>query len=115
MSQEFAVVAEQVSIQNVMYGGVVQSSVSVATASGTTIPLNGRVMRVSATAATTSASCTLAAGSFDGQTIFLVNESSNNVVISGNMKGSAAATVSGSQAACFVWVATSTGWFVVKG
>ena len=115
MSQEFQVVAEQVAVLNGLYGGVTQATVSVATAISTTIPVVGRVLRASASAATTSASCTLGAGTLDGQQYTICNVSANNLVISGNMKGSAAATVSGSQAAIFTWVAADTAWFVTKG
>lgn len=115
MSQDVTVVAESLVVNNFLYGGVAGASVSVATASGTSIPITGRVVKVSCTAATTSGSCTLANGSFDGQQVTLVNESANNVVISGGMKGAAAATVSGSQGAFFTWTAADTAWFVTKG
>lgn len=106
--QDVTIVAESLSVTN-LYGGTPSASVSVATASGTSIPITGRVIRVSATAATTSGSCTLAVGTLDGQTITLINESANNVIISGNML-SAAETVSGTKAATFVWSANDTKW-----
>jgi hypothetical protein len=115
MAQDVTVVAESLVCNNYLYGGVAGASVSVATASGTSIPITGRVVKVSATAATTSASCTLANGSFDGQEITLVNESANNIVISGGMKGAAAATCSGSQGLHLVWTAADTAWFACKG
>jgi len=116
MGQDYQVVAEQVGA-GALYNGVTQASISVATAISTTIPVNSRVIRVSATAATTSASCTLGTPNpaLDGFQVTLVNKSANNIVISGGMKGAAAATVSGSQAAIFTWIATSTAWFVTKG
>lgn len=113
--QDVSVIAETVTVNVALVGGVAGASVSVATAVSTTIPITGRVIKVSASAATTSASCTLAAGTYDGQTVCLVNESANNIVISGNMMGAAAATVSGSQGAQFVWTASDTKWFVCKG
>jgi hypothetical protein len=113
MSQDILVVAENVQTNGVS-GGVAGATVSVATASGTSIPLTGRVVRVSASAATTSASCTLANGTLDGQQVTLVNESANNIVISGGIKGSTACTVSASIGALFTWVAADTAWFPTK-
>lgn len=115
--EDVLVVCEQIQVTsaNGVYGGVAGASVSVATATGTTIPLTGRVVKVSASAATTSASCTLANGTLDGQQVTLINESANNIVISGGMMGAAAATVSGSQGSTFTWSAGDTRWFVTKG
>lgn len=112
--EDVLLVTESLSVANI-YGGVAGASVSVATASGTSIPITGRVVKVSATAATTSASCTLSNGSYDGQQVTLINESANNIVISGGMMGAAAATVSGSQGGIFTWSAADTRWFVTKG
>lgn len=114
MGQEYLAVNESLWV-NTLYGGVAGASVSVATANNTSIPVTGRVVKVSATAATTSGSCTLANGNIDGQQITLINQSANNIVISGGMKGSAAATVSGSQGAIFTWSAGDTAWYVTKG
>lgn len=85
------------------------ASVSVATASGTTVPIAQGIVRVSGTAATTSGSCTLAAGSLDGQQVLIINESANNFVVTGNMKANQ--TVAASSAAAFVWVSTDTAWW----
>jgi hypothetical protein len=85
------------------------TSVSVATASGTTVPISQGVVRVSNTAASTSASCTLAAGTTDGQLVTIVNEAAANFVVTGNMKANQ--TVAASSAAQFVWVSTDTAWW----
>lgn len=95
-----------------LVGGSNPASVSVATAISTTIPIVGRVMRISASAATTSGSCTLAKGTIDGQTVILVNESANNILISGNLL-KAVETVSATRAGQFVWVATDTTWAAI--
>jgi hypothetical protein len=92
-------------------GGPASATVSVATANNTTIPIATRLVRVSASAATTSGSCTLAAGTLDGMEITLVNESANNIIISGNMKGSAAQTVAANAGARFTWITADTAWF----
>lgn len=110
MAQDVLVVAESLQSNNI-YGGVASASVSVATAVSTTIPLTGRVVKVSATAATTSGSCTLANGTLDGQEVYLVNESANSVIISGGMKAAAAATVAANVGKKFVWVAADTAWY----
>ena len=72
MGQDYTVVGEQVNAV-MLAGGAVSGSLSVATASGTSIPTNARVLRVTCTAATTAGSCTLSTGSVDGQTIFIIN------------------------------------------
>ena len=112
--EDVNIVAETLGV-TFLTGGVAGASTSVATASGTSIPIRGRVVKVSASAATTSASCTLANGTIDGQQVTLINESANNIVISGGMQGSAAATVSANQGAIFTWSAADTAWFVTKG
>jgi len=94
-----------------LYGGVATASISVATASGTSIPVANRVVKVSASAVTTSGSCTLAVGTVDGQDVCLINESANNIIISGNMMGAVAATVAASAGQVFAWSATDTKWF----
>src|SRR5579859_3808181 len=106
MAQDFQVVGEQVTATGFFSNGAAGASISVATANNTTIPLQGPVIRVSATAATTSGSCTLANGTVDTQEVTLVNESTNNIIISGGMKASAAATVAASSGKRFKWVAT---------
>jgi hypothetical protein len=111
MAQDYAVVAETVTAVYAYSNGPAGASISVATANNTTIPVQGPVVRVSATAATTSGSCTLANGTIDTQEITLVNESTNNIIISGGMKASAAATVAGSSGKRFKWIATDTAWF----
>ncbi len=110
MGQDYGTVVENLIVSNAIYGGVAGASVSVATAVNTTIPLTGRIIKVSASAVTTSGSCTLAVGTLDGQTITIVNESTNNIIISGNTKA-ATETVSATKAATFVWVAADTAWF----
>lgn len=85
------------------------TSVSVATASGTTVPISQGVVRVSNTAASTSGSCTLAAGTVDGQLVTIVNEAAAGFVVTGNMKANQ--TVAASSAAQFVWVSTDTAWW----
>ena len=107
MGQDTNLVAESVAT-NLLYGGA-GASISVATASGTTIPVVNRVVRVSATAATTSGSCTLATGTLDGQTVMLINESANAIVISGNILNGAE-TVSATRAAQFVYSTLDTKW-----
>jgi hypothetical protein len=92
-------------------GGAASASVSVATASGTSIPIATRIVRVSATAVTTSGSCTLANGTIDGMEVTLVNESANNIIISGGMKSTAAATVAANAAKRFTWITADTAWF----
>ncbi len=111
MSQDFQVVGEIITATQMFSNGVAGASISVATASGTTIPIQGPVVRVSATAATTSASCTLANGTVDTQEVTLVNESANAIIISGGMKASAAQTVAASSGKKFRWVAADTAWF----
>src|SRR6266571_4124178 len=108
MGQDVVVVAEQV-IAGALAGGAPSASVSVATASGTTVPILGRVMRVSMSAVTTSGICTLATGATDGQTIVIINESTNNFIVTGNMLNGLE-TVSGTRAAQFVWSANDTKW-----
>lgn len=98
---------------SVMIGAPGTASVSIATASGTSIPVAQGIVRGSCTAATTSGSCTLAAGAVDGQQVLIVNESANNIVISGNMKGAAATTIGANAGQAFVWVSTDTAWFPV--
>lgn len=112
--EDVYIVAETLSAP-ILAGGVAGASVSIATASGTTIPLTGRVVKVSATAATTSGSCTMAKGIVDGQQVTLINESANNIVFSGNMQGAAAATCSANQGCILTWSAADTAWFVTKG
>lgn len=85
------------------------ASVSVATASGTTIPIAQGVVRASCTAATTSGSCTLATGTLDGQVVTIVNESANNLVITGNMKANQ--TLAASSGMQLVWVSADTLWW----
>lgn len=85
------------------------TSVSVATASGTTVPISQALVRVSNTAASTSASCTLAAGTVDGQMVAIVNEAAAGFVVTGNMKANQ--TVAASSGALFVWVSTDTAWW----
>lgn len=85
------------------------SSVSVATASGTTVPISQGVVRVSNTAASTSASCTLAAGTVDGQIVTIVNEGGANFVVTGNMKANQ--TLSSNSGMQLVWVSTDTAWW----
>ena len=92
-----------------LYGGVLQASVSVATASGTSIPIANRVIRISATAVTTSGSCTFAVGTLDGQEVTFVNESANNIIVTGNAQ--LITTVSANKGAKLTWVATDTVWF----
>ena len=108
MSQDFQVIAENVST-GALSGGVAGASVSVATAVSTTIPLTGRVVKVSASAATTSGSCTLAKGIYDGQEVSIINEGANAVVISGNM--SAVVTAAANAGKKVVWSAADTLWF----
>lgn len=109
--QDVQVVAETLSATIMQNNGPAGATISVATASGTTIPIQGPVVRVSATAATTSGSCTLANGTVDTQDVTLVNESANNVIISGGMKASAAATVAANAGKRFKWIAADTAWF----
>lgn len=111
MSQDVAVVAETMQATQAFYGGMAGASVSVATAISTTIPLTGRIVKVSASAATTSGSCTLAKGTLDGQEVTLINESANAIIISGNMQGAAAATAAANAGKRFVWSAVDTAWF----
>jgi hypothetical protein len=111
MSQDVNVVGETLTATFGFSNGVAGASISVATAISTTIPLQGPVVRVSATAVTTSGSCTLANGSVDTQEVTLVNESANNIIISGGMKGSAAATVAANAGKRFKWIAADTAWF----
>ncbi len=91
-------------------GGAASATVSVATAVNTTIPIATRLVRVSASAVTTSGSCTLAVGTLDGEYVTLLNESSNNIIISGNMQA-ATETVSANKAGTFIWIAADTKWF----
>jgi hypothetical protein len=111
MGQDVSVVAEQISATGFFSNGPAGATISVATANNTTIPLQGPVIRVSASAVTTSGSCTLAAGTVDTQEVTLVNESANNIIISGNMKAAAAATVVANLGKRFKWVAADTAWF----
>lgn len=111
MSQDFEVVAETLTCTVMKSNGVAGASISVATAISTTIPIQGPVVRVSATAATTSGSCTLAKGTVDTQEVTLVNESANAIIISGNLSGAAAQTVAANSAKRFTWVAADTAWF----
>lgn len=90
------------------------ASVSVATASGTTIPIAQGIVRVSATAVTTSGSCTLAAGTVDGQLVTLINESANNILLSGNIL-KAVETVSATRGAQFCWISADTKWAMIGG
>jgi hypothetical protein len=92
-------------------GGAASATVSVATAVSTTIPIATRLVRISASAATTSGSCTLAVGTVDGMEITLLNESANNIIISGNIKAAAAETVVANAAARFTWITADTAWF----
>ena len=85
------------------------ASVSVATASGTTVPVAQGIVRVSNTAASTSGSCTLAAGTVDGQQLVVVNEAAAGFVVTGNMKANQ--TVAASSGALFVWVSADTLWW----
>lgn len=85
------------------------ASVSVATATGTTVPIAQGIVRVSGTAATTSGSCTLAAGTLDGQQVTIVNEGAVNFVVTGNMKANQ--TIAASSAANLVWVSADTLWW----
>jgi len=110
MSQDFQVIAENV-LTNGISGGVSQPTISVATAVSTVIPIPGRIVRVSASAVTTSASCTLANGVLDGQEVNLINESAFSIIISGGIASAAAATVTSHAAAKFLWIATDTAWF----
>lgn len=94
-------------------GAAGTASVSVATANNTTIPVAQGIVRASSTAATTSGSCTLAAGSLDGQEVTVVNEGASNIVISGNMKGSAAVTIAANNGQKMVWISADTAWFPI--
>lgn len=85
------------------------ASVSVATASGTTVPIAQGIVRVSMTAATTSGSCTLAAGSADGQQVTIVNESASNFVVTGNMKANQ--TLAASSGMQLAWISADTLWW----
>jgi hypothetical protein len=96
---------------NIYGGGANSATISVATANNTSIPVNTRIIRVSASAVTTSGSCTLAAPVVDGVEVTLINESANNIIISGNMKAGAAQTVLANAAARFTWITADTAWF----
>lgn len=111
MAEDILVVAETLTSTIMRSNGAAGASISVATAISTTIPIQGPVVRVSATAATTSGSCTLAKGTVDTQEVTLVNESANNIIISGNLSGAAAQTVVANSAKRFTWVAADTAWF----
>lgn len=103
--QDVSVVAETLQVTN--FAGGDQASVSVAVASGTTVPVNSRIVKVSASASTTST--TLAAGTLDGQTIVVINESANQVIITGNTKTTV--TIAASSAVQYVWSAGDTLWW----
>lgn len=111
MSQDVQVVAETLTATVIQSNGPAGATISVATAVSTTIPIQGPTIRVSASAATTSGSCTLANGSVDTQEVVLVNESANAIIISGGMKASAAATVAANSGKRFKWIAADTAWF----
>lgn len=96
-------------LPSAMIGAPGTASVSVATASGTTVPIAQGIVRVSGTAATTSGSCTLAAGGLDGQIVTIVNEGAVNFVVTGNMKANQ--TLAASSAMQCVWVSTDTQWW----
>lgn len=97
---------------NIGFGAPGTTSVSVATASGTTVPIAQAIVRVSNTAASTSGSCTLAAGAFDGQCVTVVNEGGANFVVTGNMKANQ--TLAASSAMDLVWISTDTAWWRVN-
>lgn len=111
MSQDIAVVAETLSATVMNTNGPAGATISVATANNTTIPIQGPVIRVSASAATTSGSCTLANGTVDTQEVVIINECANNIVISGGMKGSAALTIAQNLGKRVKWIAADTAWF----
>lgn len=113
MGQDAVIVAENVQVVSPrgISGGMAPASISVATAVSTTIPLAARIIKVSCSAVTTSGSCTLANGTLDGQEVILINESANNVIISGGMMGSSAQTCAANSGKKFIWSATDTAWF----
>lgn len=96
----------------IAFGAPGTTSVSVATASGTTVPISQAIVRVSNTAASTSGSCTLAAGVVDGQCVTIINEGGANFVVTGNMKANQ--TLSASSAMDLVWISTDTAWWRVN-
>ena len=96
-------------LPSIMVGAPGTASVSVATASGTTVPISQGIVRVSMTAATTSGSCTLAAGLVDGQQVTIINESASNFVVTGNMKANQ--TLAASSGMQLAWIATDTAWW----
>ncbi len=111
-SSTYASGATLVANGQVGFGAPGTTSVSVATASGTTVPIAQAIVRVSNTAASTSGSCTLAAGAFDGQACTIVNEGGANFVVTGNMKANQ--TLAASSAMDLVWISTDTAWWRVN-